>query len=110
MVLITLALGNINFNQKYFILKVLASERVDLPNLIGDTCHERNVPCSMLSRVQSANRHEVFDREITIEMGALGLLGSPIPEEFGGAGTNCVSYGLVAREVERADSGELGGR
>ncbi|MEP3847384.1 MAG: acyl-CoA dehydrogenase [Paracoccaceae bacterium] len=59
----------------------------------------------LLSRVQNANRHEVFDREIMIEMGALGLLGSTIPEEFGGVGANYVSYGLVAREVERVDSG-----
>ncbi|MEP5762152.1 MAG: acyl-CoA dehydrogenase [Litoreibacter sp.] len=59
----------------------------------------------LLSRVQNANRHEVFDREIMTEMGELGLLGSTIPEEFGGVGANYVSYGLVAREVERVDSG-----
>ena len=59
----------------------------------------------LLSRVQNANRHEIFDREIMSEMGALGLLGSTIPEEFGGVGANYVSYGLVAREVERVDSG-----
>ena len=59
----------------------------------------------LLSRVQNANRHEVFDREIMTEMGALGLLGSTIPEDFGGVGANYVSYGLVAREVERVDSG-----
>src|SRR5690606_25588128 len=39
------------------------------------------------------------------EMGSLGLLGSTIPEEYGGAGLNHVSYGLIAREVERVDSG-----
>ena len=59
----------------------------------------------LLSRVQHANRHEVFDREIMTEMGELGLLGSTIPEELGGVGANYVSYGLVAREVERVDSG-----
>jgi len=59
----------------------------------------------LLSRVQNANRHEVFDREIMTEMGELGLLGSTIPEELGGVGANYVSYGLVAREVERVDSG-----
>ena len=57
------------------------------------------------SRVLEANRHEKFDREIMREMGGLGLLGSTIPETYGGAGVNYVSYGLVAREVERIDSG-----
>ena len=57
------------------------------------------------SRVIEANRHEVFDRDIMVEMGELGLLGSTIPEQYGGVGANYVSYGLVAREVERVDSG-----
>ncbi|MEM9779359.1 MAG: acyl-CoA dehydrogenase [Pseudomonadota bacterium] len=56
-------------------------------------------------RVLMANRHETFDPEIIAEMGALGLLGSTLPEDHGGAGLNYVSYGLVAREVERVDSG-----
>ena len=56
-------------------------------------------------RVVTANREERFDREIMTEMGALGLLGATIPEEYGGVGANYVSYGLVAREVERIDSG-----
>jgi len=56
-------------------------------------------------RVTSAFLDERFDREIMSEMGALGLLGSTIPPEYGGAGLNYVSYGLVAREVERVDSG-----
>ncbi|MBY5932687.1 acyl-CoA dehydrogenase [Tateyamaria omphalii] len=59
----------------------------------------------LLRRVVDGNRHEVFDREIMTEMGALGLLGSTLPEEYGGVGANYVSYGLVAREVERIDSG-----
>ncbi len=59
----------------------------------------------LMPRVISANREERFDREIMTEMGALGLLGSTIPEEYGGAGLNHVAYGLVAREVERVDSG-----
>ncbi len=57
------------------------------------------------ARVIEANRHEVFDREIMREMGALGLLGPTIPEEFGGAGVNYVAYGLIAREVERVELG-----
>lgn len=56
-------------------------------------------------RVIEANRNEIFHREIMQEMGALGLLGATIPEEYGGVGANYVSYGLIAREVERVDSG-----
>jgi len=56
-------------------------------------------------RVTSAYMDERFDREIMSEMGGLGLLGPTIPEEYGGAGLGYVSYGLVAREVERVDSG-----
>jgi glutaryl-CoA dehydrogenase len=58
----------------------------------------------LLPRVIEANRHEKFHREIMNEMGALGLLGSTI-EDYGCAGINYVSYGLIAREVERVDSG-----
>jgi glutaryl-CoA dehydrogenase len=56
------------------------------------------------TRVLMAARHETFDREILREMGELGLLGSTI-EGYGCAGLNHVCYGLVAREVERVDSG-----
>ncbi len=58
----------------------------------------------LMSRVLEANRHEKFDREIMNELGELGLLGSTI-DGYGCAGTNYVSYGLIAREVERVDSG-----
>jgi glutaryl-CoA dehydrogenase len=56
-------------------------------------------------RIIDAFRREHTDPEIFREMGALGLLGATIPEEFGGGGLNYVSYGLIAREVERIDSG-----
>ena len=59
----------------------------------------------LLPRVTSAYLDERFDREIMTEMGELGLLGPTIPAEYGGAGLGYVSYGLVAREVERVDSG-----
>ena len=62
-------------------------------------CQEKLLP-----RVLEANRHERFDREIMNEMGALGFLGATI-EGYGCAGVNYVSYGLIAREVERVDSG-----
>ncbi|MCP5179594.1 MAG: acyl-CoA dehydrogenase [Pseudomonadales bacterium] len=59
----------------------------------------------LLPRVKLANREETFDREIMNEMGELGLLGATLPEKYGCAGVNYVSYGLMAREVERVDSG-----
>ena len=58
----------------------------------------------LMPRVLKANREEKFDREIMNEMGALGLLGATI-DGYGCAGVNHVCYGLVAREVERVDSG-----
>ncbi|HEX7466759.1 MAG TPA: acyl-CoA dehydrogenase family protein, partial [Usitatibacter sp.] len=57
----------------------------------------------LMPRILQANRHEKFDRAILTEMGALGFLGSTI-EGYGCAGVNYVSYGLVAREIERVDS------
>ena len=59
----------------------------------------------LMPRVLDAFRHERTDREIFYEMGELGLLGPTIPEAYGGAEMNYVSYGLIAREVERVDSG-----
>jgi glutaryl-CoA dehydrogenase len=56
-------------------------------------------------RVTEAFRHEHTDPGIFKEMGGVGLLGATISEEFGGGGLNYVSYGLIAREVERIDSG-----
>ena len=56
-------------------------------------------------RVTEAYLNENFDREILREMGNLGLLGATIPQQYGGAGLGYVSYGLIAREVERVDSG-----
>jgi glutaryl-CoA dehydrogenase len=55
--------------------------------------------------VTEAHRHERYDREVFNEMGALGFLGPTIPEEYGAAGVSHVCYGLIAREVERVDSG-----
>lgn len=59
----------------------------------------------LMPRVLEANRHEIFHREIMTEMGDLGLLGLTLPEAYGCAGLNYTAYGLVAREVERVDSG-----
>ncbi len=59
----------------------------------------------LMPRVLEANRRERFDREIMNEMGQLGLLGATLPAKYGCADVNYVSYGLMAREVERVDSG-----
>ncbi|MBT9488726.1 MAG: acyl-CoA dehydrogenase family protein, partial [Rubrivivax sp.] len=59
----------------------------------------------LLPRVQMAFRHETTDPAIFREMGEMGLLGPTIPEAYGGGGMGYVSYGLIAREVERVDSG-----
>jgi len=72
--------------------------------MIRDSAHDY-CQARLLPRVLEANRHEHFDREIMNELGELGLLGATLPEEYGGSGINYVSYGLIAREVERVDSG-----
>ncbi len=87
----------------------------DDPLLLSDqlTAEERMVRDSahayaqerLLPRVTEAFRHEKSDPEIFREMGALGLLGATLPAEYGGAGLNYVCYGLIAREIERIDSG-----
>lgn len=89
--------------------------RWDDPFLLSDqlTSEERMIRDStrrycqdkLMPRILEANRHETFDRDILHEMGELGLLGSTLPEKYGGAGLNSVCYGLIAREIERVDSG-----
>jgi glutaryl-CoA dehydrogenase len=59
----------------------------------------------LFPRVLAANREGTFNHDIVREMGALGMLGVTIPQEYGGAGLNYVCYGLIARELERVDSG-----
>ena len=59
----------------------------------------------LMPRVISANREERFDQEIMTELGEQGLLGATVAEEYGGGGASHVAYGLIAREVERVDSG-----
>ncbi|RUO26765.1 acyl-CoA dehydrogenase [Aliidiomarina minuta] len=87
--------------QDPFVLEQMLS---DDERMIEDTarayCQDKLQP-----RILMANRNEVFDREIMTELGALGLLGATLPEKYGCAGVNYVSYGLIAREVERVDSG-----
>ena len=59
----------------------------------------------LMPRVTASFRHETSDPAIFREMGALGLLGATVPVQYGGAGLNYVCYGLIAREIERVDSG-----
>jgi glutaryl-CoA dehydrogenase len=77
----------------------LSEDERAIRDMAHDYCQEKLFP-----RVLEAHRHEHFHREIMNEMGALGLLG-PTIEGYGCAGVNYVSYGLIAREVERVDSG-----
>jgi glutaryl-CoA dehydrogenase len=72
--------------------------------LVRDTAHDYAQE-KLMPRVREAFRHETSDPSIFREMGELGLLGLTLPTEYGGAGLNYVCYGLVAREIERVDSG-----
>lgn len=72
--------------------------------MIRDSVHEY-AQDKLMSRVLMANRQEHFDRQIMNELGELGLLGATLPERYGCSNVNYVSYGLVAREIERVDSG-----
>ncbi len=72
--------------------------------LVRDSAHQY-CQDKLMPRILMANRHEEFDVNIMREFGELGLLGATIEEKYGCAGVNYVSYGLIAREVERVDSG-----
>jgi len=82
----------------------LNDQLTDEERLVRDTA-QAYAQDKLLPRVTSAYLDERFDREIMTEMGELGLLGATIPPEYGGAGLGYVAYGLIAREVERVDSG-----
>jgi glutaryl-CoA dehydrogenase len=82
----------------------LDAQLSDEERLVRDTA-EGYAQERLQPRVTEAYLQEDFDREIMREMGELGLLGATVPVEYGGAGLNYVSYGLVARAVERVDSG-----
>ncbi|RZO65640.1 MAG: acyl-CoA dehydrogenase [Parvularculaceae bacterium] len=83
---------------------LLESQLSDEERLIRDAarayCQDQLMP-----RVISASREERFDRAIMTELGALGLLGATVSDVYGGGGASHVAYGLIAREVERVDSG-----
>jgi glutaryl-CoA dehydrogenase len=82
---------------------VLDDQLSEEERLIRDSAREY-AQDKLMPRILEANRHELVDRSIFTEMGEMGLLG-PVIDGYGCAGTNYVSYGLIAREIERVDSG-----
>ncbi|WP_368164670.1 acyl-CoA dehydrogenase [Aeromonas sp. R6-2] len=89
-----------DWQDPFFLDDQLSDEERLIRDAARDYCQERLMP-----RVLEANRREQFDRTIMNEFGELGLLGATLPEQYGCAGVNHVAYGLIAREVERVDSG-----
>jgi glutaryl-CoA dehydrogenase len=83
---------------------LLETQLSEEERMVRDTAHDYAQE-QLMPRVRDAFRHETSDPSVFPEMGALGLLGLTLPSEFGGAGLNYVCYGLVAREIERVDSG-----
>ncbi|MGM0614161.1 MAG: acyl-CoA dehydrogenase [Pseudomonadota bacterium] len=93
-------MSRFNWDDPLLLEQQLTDEERQIRDAAYDYCQENLQP-----RVLSAFREERFDREIMTEMGELGLLGATVSPEYGGAGVNHVAYGLIAREVERVDSG-----
>jgi glutaryl-CoA dehydrogenase len=89
-----------NWSDPLLLDQQLSGEERMVRNTARAYCKDRLLP-----RVLESFRHERTDAAIFREMGALDMLGIVIPEAYGGAGLNYVSYGLVAREIERIDSG-----
>lgn len=89
-----------NWQDPLLIDSLLSEEERMIRDSAHQYCQEKLMP-----RVLLANRNETFDPDIMKELGALGLLGCTIEEKYGCAGVNYVTYGLIAREVERVDSG-----
>jgi glutaryl-CoA dehydrogenase len=89
-----------NWEDPLFFDRCLSEDEVIVRNMARNYCTEKLMP-----RVKSAYSEERFDKEIFTEMGELGLLGSMVSERYGGISASHVIYGLVAREVERVDSG-----
>lgn len=96
----TAKLANFNWEDPFLLDDQLSEDERMIRDAARAYAQEKLLP-----RVIEAYLGEKTDREIFNEMGELGLLGPTVAEEYGGVGTNYVSYGLVAREVERIDSG-----
>src|ERR1700684_3404028 len=82
----------------------LEGELTEEERMVRDTARDYAQE-KLFPRVLKAYHDESYDPAVIREMGELGLLGSTIPEEYGGAGLGYVAYGLIAREIERVDSG-----
>jgi glutaryl-CoA dehydrogenase len=82
----------------------LESQLTEEERMVRDTARDYAQE-KLFPRVLKAYRDEQYDPAVVREMGALGLLGSTIAEQYGGAGLGYVAYGLIAREIERVDSG-----
>lgn len=89
-----------NWEDPFHLSEQLSEEERLIQASAHEFCQDRLMP-----RILEANRNENFDPEIMRELGEVGLLGATIPVEYGGAGVNHVAYGLIAKEVERVDSG-----
>jgi len=83
---------------------LLDAQLTEEERMVRDAAHAY-AQDKLMPRVKDAFRHETTDPEIFREMGALGLLGATLPADYGGSGLNYVCYGLIAREIERVDSG-----
>ena len=83
---------------------LLEQQLDDTQRLVRDSARQYGAE-RLMPRILDAHRHERFDRAIMAEMGELGLFGCTLPEAYGCAGLDYVSYGLIAREIERVDSG-----
>lgn len=91
---------NFNWEDPFLLDSQLAADERQVRNAAFDYAQKKLLP-----RVRDAFRHERTDPLIFREMGEMGLLGCTLPPIYGGAGLNYVSYGLIAREIERVDSG-----
>jgi len=89
-----------NWQDPFLLEQQLTDDERAIKDAAAAYCQDK-----LASRVQQAFRNESTDPAIFREMGELGLLGPTIPEQYGGPGLNYVAYGLIAREVERVDSG-----
>ena len=92
--------ANFQWDDPFLLEDQLDDEERMARDAARDYCQDKLMP-----RVLENHRRETFDREIFDEMGQLGMLGATLPQEYGAAGLSYVCYGLIAREVERVDSG-----
>jgi len=89
-----------DWEDPFFLDDQLSEEEIAIRDAARDYCQDK-----LASRVKLGFRNETFDRAIMTEMGEMGFLGITLPETYGGAALSYTCYGLVAREVERVDSG-----